>query len=81
MKIEDRKKDSLAVLQLNTGRIPEAHEIALSQAYLNDIDIILIQEPYIFKNLARKITKRHPSYGCFSPTDSWEASGQPRVLM
>lgn len=55
--------------------------IALSQAHSNHIDIILIQEPYIYKDLTRKITKRHPSYECFSPTDSWEISGTPRVLI
>jgi hypothetical protein len=73
-------KESLTILQINVGRGASAHEIALFQAYFNDINIILIQEPYIFKNLARKITKKHPSYECFSPTDSWETSGRPRVL-
>ncbi|EED11470.1 polymerase, putative [Talaromyces stipitatus ATCC 10500] len=37
-------------------------------------------EPYIFSNLSQKITKRHPSYECFSPTDSWTVTGRPRVL-
>jgi ribonuclease HI len=74
------RKESISILQLNVGHIPEAHEIALTQAYSNHIDIILIQEPYIYKDLTRKITKRHPSYECFSPTDSWETSGIPRVL-
>jgi endonuclease/exonuclease/phosphatase family metal-dependent hydrolase len=73
-------KESLSILQINVGRGVSAHEIALFQAYSNNIDIILIQEPYIFENLARKITKKHPSYECFSPTDSWVTSGRPRVL-
>jgi hypothetical protein len=74
------KKETLSILQLNIGRAATSHEIALFQAYSNDIDIILIQEPYIFNNLTRKITKKHPSYECFSPIDSWEISGRPQVL-
>jgi ribonuclease HI len=74
------RKERVSILQLNVGRNPEAHAIALAQAHSNHIDIVLIQEPYIYKDLARKITKRHPSYECFSPTDSWETSGIPRVL-
>jgi ribonuclease HI len=72
--------ETLTILQLNVGRGPAAHEIALSLAYSSDIDIILIQEPYIYTDLSRQITKRHPSYECFSPTDSWVTSGRPRVL-
>ncbi|EED14697.1 polymerase, putative [Talaromyces stipitatus ATCC 10500] len=37
-------------------------------------------EPYIFSNLSQKITKRHPSYECFSPTDSWTVTRRPCVL-
>jgi hypothetical protein len=40
--------ETLTILQLNVGRGPAAHEIALSLAYSSDIDIILIQEPYIY---------------------------------
>ncbi|EED12689.1 conserved hypothetical protein [Talaromyces stipitatus ATCC 10500] len=66
--------------KLNVGHAPDAHEIALTLAYISDIDIILIQEPYTFKDLSRQITKKHLSYECFSPTDSWAISGRPRVL-
>ncbi|EED12096.1 hypothetical protein TSTA_001670, partial [Talaromyces stipitatus ATCC 10500] len=59
---------------------PDAHEIALTLAYTSNIDIILIQEPYTFKDLSQQITKKHPSCECFSPTDSWAISGRPRVL-
>src|SRR3954463_2361865 len=74
------QKAPLKILQLNVGRAPAAHEIALTLAYTSDTDIILIQEPYIFKDLSRQITKKHPSYECFSPTDGWAISGRPRVL-
>lgn len=80
MRVQNQQTDPLLILQQNIGRSATAHEITLSQAYSNNIDIILIQEPYIYKGLTRKITKRHPSYECFSPTDSWVISGRPRVL-
>ena len=41
--------------------------------------MVLIQEPYISPALPRRITKRHPSYNCFTPIDDW-ANSQPRVL-
>lgn len=74
------RKEPLTILQLNVGRGPDSHVIALSLAFTNNIDVLLIQEPYIFSNLSRQITKRHPSYECFSPTDSWTINGRPRVL-
>jgi endonuclease/exonuclease/phosphatase (EEP) superfamily protein YafD len=80
MKFQNYQTDSLSILQLNVGRNGTAHEITLSQAFSNNIDVILIQEPYIYEDLIRKITKRHPSYECFSPTDNWTISGRPRVL-
>jgi ribonuclease HI len=70
----------LTLLQINVGRWPTPHEIALSLAFSENIDIILIQEPFISKDLSRRLTKRHPSYECFAPTDDWTANGRPRVL-
>lgn len=70
----------LTILQLNVGRGAPAHEIALSLASEQTIDILLIQEPYIFSDYSRRITKRHPSYECFTPTDNWADHGRPRVL-
>ncbi|KAI1003407.1 hypothetical protein K3495_g4797 [Podosphaera aphanis] len=40
--------------------------------------MILIQEPYIFRDPLRRITKRISSYECFSPVDNWTL--RPRVL-
>ena len=80
MSSKNQQTGPLSILQLNVGRAAAAHEITLFQAYSNNIDIILIQEPYIYKDLTRKITKKHPSYECFSPTDCWATSGRPRVL-
>lgn len=66
-------------MQVNVNKGSSNHEIALNLAFVNQIDILLIQEPYIFKQvLSRRITKRHPSYEAFSPVDDWEIT--PRVL-
>lgn len=69
----------ITILSLNVGRGASAHEIALNQAHQLLFDIILIQEPYIFLNLSRRIAKHHPSYGTFSPTDDWTIN-RPRVI-
>lgn len=68
----------LSILQINVGRGATAHEIALALGNESLIDIILIQEPYIFIERTRKITKFHPMYEAFSPSDDWET--RPRVM-
>lgn len=73
-------RQQLSVFQLNTGRSAEAHDIALATAYNEKSDIIMIQEPYISKDLSRRITKWHPAYQCYSPTDNWLEHGRPRVI-
>ncbi|KAI0997462.1 hypothetical protein K3495_g10723 [Podosphaera aphanis] len=40
--------------------------------------MIPIQDPYIFRDPLRRITKRMSSYECFSPVDNWTL--RPRVL-
>ena len=59
-------------MQANTGRGSEAHDLALSLAFQNRIDIILIQEPWIHRNRQRRLTKKHLAYEYFSPIDNWE---------
>lgn len=73
-----KAKPPLKLLQINVGKGGTNHESALTRAFEEKIDILLIQEPYLFSDLQRRITKRHPSYECFSPTDDW--SIRPRVL-
>jgi ribonuclease HI len=68
----------LTILQANVGRGATSHEIALSLAHDSLIDIILIQEPYIFTDRKRRITKSHPVYESFTPLDDWET--RPRVI-
>jgi hypothetical protein len=68
----------LTILQANVGRAAIPHEIALSLASDSCIDIILIQELYIFTDLQRRITKSHPLYESFTPIDNWET--RPRAI-
>jgi ribonuclease HI/endonuclease/exonuclease/phosphatase family metal-dependent hydrolase len=70
----------LSLLQLNTGTGAASHEIALATAFLENIDILLIQEPYISRDLSRRLTKRHPAYNCYTPIDNWVEHGPPRVM-
>lgn len=66
------------ILSVNLGRSSTAHEIALNIAFDLKVDVLLIQEPYIFRDISRRISKKHPAFECFSPTDHW--SVRPRVL-
>jgi hypothetical protein len=59
----------LIVLQINVGRGATLHKIALLLANDSFIDIILIQEPYIFTDYKRKITKFHPRDESFTLLD------------
>jgi hypothetical protein len=68
----------LSVLQINTGRGSASHELALTLAYDSLIDIIFIQEPYIFPDRLRRITKRHSAYETFIPQDDWTT--RPRAV-
>jgi len=65
-------------MQANVGRGATPHEIALSLANSSFVDIILIQEPYIFSDRTRKISKAHPMYESFTPLDDWTT--RPRVM-
>lgn len=67
----NNKRRPIKIHSLDVGREAQAHEIALNQAYTSSIDIILIQEPYIFRDRTRRITKYHSAYVTFSPVDNW----------
>ena len=68
----------LILLQSNVRRSRTVQELALAQAFEARIDVVLLQEPYIFCT-ERRVTTRHPFYECFTPTDDWN-SKCPRVL-
>ena len=67
-----RPAKPLVLLQINVGKGATSHEIALSLANNSLIDIMLIQEPYIFMDRKRKVTKTHPMYASFTPLDDWK---------
>src|SRR5271165_4063879 len=68
----------LTILQANVGRGATSYEIALSLASSSFVDIVLIQELYIFSDCTRKISKAHPMYKSFTPLDDWTT--RPRVM-
>lgn len=68
----------IRILQLNVGRNWEAHEAALQIAFENNCHAILIQEPWIFADRSRRLSKHHPSYHLFAPVENWES--RPRTL-
>lgn len=70
--------NSKNIFSVNVGSCSSAHQIALQNAFTNQIDILLIQEPYISRNIDRRITFKHSAFECFTPVDDW--SIRPRVL-
>lgn len=68
----------LLILQLNVGRNWEAHEAALQLAYEHQCHAILIQEPWIFSDRSRRLSKHHPSFHQFAPVEDW--TNRPRTL-
>ena len=71
------KFTSIKIISTNVGRSSAAHEIALELAFKSQIDVLLVQEPYIYRDLARRITRKHP-FDYFTPVD--DLTRRPRVL-
>ncbi|KAI0994688.1 hypothetical protein K3495_g13493 [Podosphaera aphanis] len=72
------KPSSIKILSVNVTRCSATHQIALEKAFENCMDMKLIQEPYISKDISRKLTCNHPTFQCYTPVDDW--SSRPRVL-
>lgn len=68
----------LLIFQINVGRSWAAHETALQLAYEQQCQAILIQEPWVFPDPSRRLSKRHPAFSQFSPVEDW--APRPRVL-
>ena len=66
------------ILQVNVGRSWAAHEAALQLAFEHCCLAVLIQEPWIFSDHSRRLSKHHPAYSQFSPIEDWAC--RPRVL-
>ena len=65
-------------MQVNVGRSSSAHDVALYLADENCIDILLIQEPWTYRDLSKQKNKTHKSYETFSPLSTWRT--RPRVF-
>lgn len=72
------KNIPMIIMQANEGRGCVLHNLALHLAHKNSIDILLIQEPWIFQDLTAKKSITHPSLQSFSPLSTWHT--RPRVL-
>jgi hypothetical protein len=60
----------LTILQANVRREATLHEIVLLLANNSFVNIILIQEPYIFLDWFRKISKAYLMYKSFNLLDN-----------
>ena len=59
-------------MQVNIRRGSSANNLALTLEYERDIDVIMIQEPWIGRELDKKICKKHKEYQAYAPKDKWE---------
>ena len=73
-----KRKTLLKILQVNVGRGGVANDLALQYAFVKECDLVLIQEPWIGKDLDRRISKKHIGFQAYAPEDQW--SDRPRVL-
>lgn len=78
MRDRDFRLSQLRIFQANVGKGWEAHEAALNLAYEHDYHIVLIQEPWVFRDRARRLSKHHPAFRQFTPVEDWEK--RPRTL-
>ncbi|KAI0998055.1 hypothetical protein K3495_g10135 [Podosphaera aphanis] len=72
------EKSALKILLVNVGRSSVAHELALQIAFQTRAVLLLVQEPYVSRDLNHRITCEHPSFECFTPVNNW--SIRPRAL-
>ena len=73
-----RREVPLLIMQVNVRKCSSAHDIALFYAHKNNIDILLIQEPWIHTDLSTRKTKLHRDFEAFSPISTWNS--RPRVF-
>ena len=64
-----RRKTLLKILQVNVGRGGTAHDLALQYAFEKECDLVLIQEPWIEKDLDRRISKKHTGFQAYASED------------
>ena len=62
-----RRVEPFQIMQVNVGRSSSTHDIALHLANENRMDVLLIQEPWTYRDLSKQRTKTHKLYVAFSP--------------
>ncbi len=72
------KEKTLWIMQVNIGRGGPANDLTLALAYEEEVDILLIQEPWIAADLERRLSKRHKSYQAYARGEEWKE--RPRVI-
>ncbi|POS82676.1 hypothetical protein EPUL_004067 [Erysiphe pulchra] len=65
-------------MQANVGRGRISHNLALQLAQENNADVVLIQEPWTYRDLTSKQSVAHHNYDTFSHLSTWDT--RPRVL-
>lgn len=71
------RRSDLRIVQCNVGRRLTVHDTLLSLAHEQNVDILLIQEPWIHSELSLRRTRGHPSYIPILPSVHWQS--RPRV--
>ena len=69
----------LTVIQVNVRRGGPANDLALALGYKRDMNVIMIQEPWIGRELDRRMCKKHREYQAYASEDEWEE--RPRVII
>src|ERR1700722_9851134 len=64
--------------QCNTRHSSNVHDALLSLAYENDIDVILVQEPWVHSELDLRRTRAHSGYRAVVAEGIWKE--RPRVV-
>ncbi|CCU82499.1 endonuclease/reverse transcriptase [Blumeria hordei DH14] len=59
------RNSTIRTLSINVGRSSNVHQIALQITFTYRVDILLVRESHISKNIERRITCKHPSFECF----------------
>lgn len=67
----------LKIAQCNTRRSISVHDALLSLAFENDIDIVLVQEPWIHSELELRRTRAHSGFRAVVAEGTWK--DRPRV--
>ncbi len=76
--VPKEKRKNLRIIQVNVRRGEPANDLALALAFEEEIDILLIQEPWIAADLEKRLSKRNKSYQAYTPGEEWKEP--PRVI-